>query len=69
MDSANTTVILELKLEDGHLDGRVTNVHGSRNEFDGWLGLIGAIDAMFGTEAPTALAPTIHQEEITRAHH
>jgi hypothetical protein len=73
MDSATTTVILELKLDEGRLDGRVTNVHGTRSEFDGWLGLIRAIDGMFGTDAPATvagdgLAPT-HRQETTSAHH
>ena len=55
VDSKKTSIHLELDLEvaDGSLSGRVHNGSGPVREFSGWLGLVGAIDALI----PTTSAP------------
>lgn len=69
MNRAKTTVILELSLTEGHLSGRATDVEGTRQDFDGWLGLIGAIDGVVGQDAGSPIARETTEEEISRAHH
>jgi hypothetical protein len=60
-------VTLDLELEDGTLKGTVRNGSGPTREFSGWLGLVGAIDALLpATFAPSDKAfpiPTPPQEE------
>jgi hypothetical protein len=68
MESATKTIILELRVDDGHLTGRATNVHGTRRDFDGWLGLIGAIDSSTGFDARGTTPQNNDIEEIHSAH-
>ena len=44
-------VTLELEVTDGALSGRVSDGNGAQREFAGWLGMVGAIDALL---PPTA---------------
>ena len=68
MDSTTINVSLELRLEEGRLSGRATDQVGASREFDGWLGLIGAIDAVVGTDAGATTANDTDDEETIRAH-
>jgi hypothetical protein len=65
--STSITVTLEIELADGCLSGRVRNGSGPSREFSGWLGLVGAIDALLpATFAPSDKAfpnPSPPQEE------
>jgi hypothetical protein len=46
MDDATLTVTLELRIDGDSLSGRATSDTGETVEFDGWLGLLGALDAL-----------------------
>jgi hypothetical protein len=52
MESTKVNLNLELELADGRMSG-VADSSGERRSFSGWLGLIGAIDALLGEEAST----------------
>jgi hypothetical protein len=55
VDSETNPIHLDLELEvtDGALSGRVKNGSGPVKAFSGWLGLVGAIDALIpDTHAP-----------------
>ena len=45
MDDATLTVTLELRLAGDALSGRATGSDGQTVDFDGWLGLLAALDA------------------------
>ena len=45
MDDATLTVTLELRFDGDALSGRATGEDGVNVEFDGWLGLLAALDA------------------------
>ena len=49
MDDATSTVTLELRFDGDALSGRATGEDGVHIEFEGWLGLLAALDAF----APT----------------
>jgi hypothetical protein len=56
VDSENTSFSLNLDLElaDGTLKGTVRNGSGPVRAFSGWLGMVGAIDALLpATDAPS----------------
>lgn len=55
MESTKVNLNLELELADGRLSGLATESGGDRRSFTGWLGMIGAIDAILGEDAA---APT-----------
>ena len=56
MDSENTSIHIDLDLElaGGCLSGRARDGSGPVREFSGWLGLVGAIDALL----PPTFAPS-----------
>src|SRR4051794_10483065 len=66
VDSENTSIHIDLDLElsGGCLSGRARNGSGPEREFSGWLGMVGAIDALLpATFAPSDKAfPTPPQE-------
>jgi hypothetical protein len=68
VDSKNRSirVTLQLELVDGTIKGTVHNGSGPGREFSGWLGMVGAIDAILpATFAPSDKAfpnPTPPQE-------
>ena len=45
MDDATLTVTLELRFDGDALSGRATGDDGVSVDFDGWLGLLAALDA------------------------
>jgi hypothetical protein len=45
MENATLTVTLELRFDGDALSGRATGSDGRTLEFDGWLGLLSALDA------------------------
>ena len=49
MDDATPTVTLELRFDGDALSGRATAGDGGNIEFDGWLGLLAALDAFVPT--------------------
>ena len=66
MKSKRTNLILELELDEGRLSGSAAGADGDVFGFEGWLGLIGLIDAMVeGKPAPARIA---NLEEMTHAH-
>jgi hypothetical protein len=65
MKSKRTNLILELELDDGHLSGSAAGADGDVLSFQGWLGLIGVIDAL--VEGKPAPAPLPSPEEATHA--
>jgi hypothetical protein len=52
MDATPTSISLELRVQDDSFAGRATADSGRRRDFTGWLGLMGAIDALLATERP-----------------
>jgi hypothetical protein len=46
MDDASFTVTLELRLDGENISGRAVGDDGEAVEFDGWLGLLAALDAL-----------------------
>lgn len=46
MGETTITIILELRVEGETLVGRVLDEDGGERPFDGWLGLVAAIDAL-----------------------
>ena len=58
MKRKRTNLILELELDEGHLTGSASGADGDVFGFEGWLGLIGVIDALVeGKPAPAPLSP------------
>jgi len=49
MDEETLTVTLELRLDGEFISGRATGESGEIVEFDGWLGLLAALDALVPT--------------------
>ena len=49
MDDASFTVTLELRIDGEWLSGRAVRADGEAVEFDGWLGLLAALDALVQT--------------------
>ena len=45
MDDATLTVTLELRFDGDALSGRASGSDGRTVDFDGWLGLLAALDA------------------------
>ena len=54
MDSVVLTLELELHISGGSLSGRAVGDDGEVREFDGWLGLLAAIDALVLTTDATS---------------
>jgi hypothetical protein len=46
MDDATLTVTLELRIDGDVISGRATGDNGEGIDFEGWLGLLGALDAL-----------------------
>jgi hypothetical protein len=46
MDDETLTITLELRIEGELISGRATGRSGEIVEFDGWLGLLAALDAL-----------------------
>jgi hypothetical protein len=46
MDEATLNVTLELRIDGDALSGRAIREDGARIDFDGWLGLLAALDAL-----------------------
>jgi hypothetical protein len=46
VDDASFTVTLELRIDGEWLSGRAVGADGASVEFDGWLGLLAALDAL-----------------------
>lgn len=55
---SKTSLILELELHEGRLSGSAAGADGDVLSFDGWLGLIGVIDALVEGKPAPAPAPT-----------
>jgi hypothetical protein len=57
---ARETVVirLELHLDDESLTGRASDGTGTAKEFVGWIGLVGAIDALVPGSAPVRRRPS-----------
>ena len=53
MDDVNLTVTLELRIDGDTLSGQAIREGFDPVEFDGWLGLVGALDALV---QPTSVA-------------
>jgi ABC-type uncharacterized transport system ATPase subunit len=51
MESTKVNLNLELELADGRISGLAGENGGAKRPFSGWLGLIGAIDALLGEES------------------
>ena len=49
VDDASITVTLELRIDGEWLSGRAVGGDGEAVEFDGWLGLLAALDALVQT--------------------
>jgi hypothetical protein len=54
MDEPSLTVTLELRVEGDALSGRATGENDESIEFDGWLGLLAALDAFVLTTSDTS---------------
>jgi hypothetical protein len=67
MENRKINLNLELELNAGQLSGRVHEDDGAERAFSGWLGLIGAIDALVGDDADTPLNRTSNDKEPARA--
>ena len=52
MNPSPITIRLELRVQDDSFAGRATTDSGQEREFTGWLGLMGAIDALLSLERP-----------------
>ena len=46
MNEATLTVTLELRIDGDAMSGRATGDNGESVDFDGWLGLLAALDAL-----------------------
>jgi|KBSMisStandDraft_5_1062788.scaffolds.fasta_scaffold1513170_1 hypothetical protein len=46
MDDATLTVTLELRIDGEFISGRVIPEDGESLDFDGWLGLLAALDSL-----------------------
>jgi hypothetical protein len=46
MDDATLNVTLELRIDGDALSGRAIGEDGASIDFDGWLGLLAALDAL-----------------------
>ena len=75
VDSESTSIHidLDLELDGGCLSGRARNDSGPVREFSGWLGMVGAIDALLPpTSAPADTAfptpPKEKSDDDDRAH-
>lgn len=63
MESTKVNLNLELELADGRISGLAGENGGEKRSFSGWLGLIGAIDALLGEEAPAPQNDTNRGEQ------
>jgi hypothetical protein len=52
MNPSPITIRLELRAQDDSFAGRATTESGHERDFTGWLGLMGAIDALLSQERP-----------------
>jgi hypothetical protein len=50
MKPSPITIRLELRAQDDSFAGRATTASGQGRDFTGWLGLMGAIDALIALE-------------------
>lgn len=50
MNPSPITIRLELREQDDSFAGRATTASGRKRDFTGWLGLMGAIDALLTEE-------------------
>jgi hypothetical protein len=54
MDEATLTVTLELRIDGDAISGRATGDNGEIVAFDGWLGLLAALDELVLTTSETS---------------
>lgn len=52
MNPSTITIRLELSAHDDSFAGRATTDSGQQRDFTGWLGLMGAIDALLAQASP-----------------
>jgi hypothetical protein len=52
MNANPISISLELRLEDDSFAGRAETDSGQARDFTGWLGLMGAIEALLDSERP-----------------
>ena len=57
----STVITLELDLDGETVSGHATDARGARREFNGWIGLMGVLDALLD-EARKASSPTTQGE-------
>ena len=50
MESTHLTISLEVDVRDDHLSGSLRDASGADRPFNGWLGLVAAIDALLPVE-------------------
>lgn len=67
MENRQINLNLELVLNSGQLSGRVHEDDGAERAFSGWLGLIGAIDALVGDDVAGPLNRNPNTKEAARA--
>jgi hypothetical protein len=61
---AHTKINLDLELDErGRLTGRVADQGGDARTFSGWLGLIGAIDALVEDDAGVVYADALQPQK------
>ena len=57
MDYQTVVIRLDLRLANDSLTGRATDGTGAAREFVGWMGLVGAIDALIPGNSSASAAP------------
>ena len=57
MEQRTVSIRLEVKVQGDEVRGHASSGDAAARPFAGWLGLIGAIDALLGDSLPTEEAP------------
>jgi hypothetical protein len=57
MEQRTVSIRLEVQVEGDEVRGHASSGDAAARPFAGWLGLIGAIDALLGESLPTEEAP------------
>jgi hypothetical protein len=52
MNTRPISISLELQVDEDPFAGRATTDSGRQRDFTGWIGLLGAIDALLSLESP-----------------
>jgi hypothetical protein len=52
MNTSPVSISLELRVQEDSFAGRATTDSGRQRDFTGWLGLMGAIEALLSVERP-----------------